>query len=63
MLMDHMEEKRDDDNMITSVVHFILNICNIRQFTEKEILHVIGKERIRILTMLLLQVLLIPMPT
>jgi len=42
MLMDHVEEIKEEDKIMTGVVDFIRNHCKLTQFTEKEILHVMG---------------------
>ena len=42
ILMDHLGDLKEEDKIMTGVVDFIRNHCKLTQFTEKEILHVMG---------------------
>ena len=42
MLLHHVDNNKEEDKMATSIIYFIHNICNLTQFTEKDILDVIG---------------------
>ena len=50
MLMDHLEEQKEESKRKNAVVDFIHNHCKLTQFTEKEIRHVIGNRTIRLTT-------------
>ena len=43
-LMDHLDDNMELDKTVTSLLKFINDTCGLTQFTEKEILHVIGNE-------------------
>jgi len=42
MLMDHLEDSREEDKIMTGVVDFIHNHCKLTQFSKSEIRHVMG---------------------
>ena len=42
--MDHLDDKMELDKTVASLLKFINDTCGLTQFTEKEILHVIGNE-------------------
>ena len=41
-LMDHLDDNIELDKTVNTLLKFIHNTCGLTQFTEKEILHVIG---------------------
>ena len=47
MLLDHLDESKEDDKIMKEVVDFIHNHCKLTQFTEQEIRHVKGKPLFR----------------
>ena len=42
MLMDHLEEEQCESKRKSGIIDFIHNHCKLKQFSEKEIRHVIG---------------------
>ena len=42
MLMHHVNNNKEEDKMTTSIIEFIRNTCDMTQFTEKDIRHIIG---------------------
>ena len=49
MLMDHLEEQKVESKRKNKVIDFIHKHCKLTQFTEKEIHHVLGNIKLRIL--------------
>ena len=41
-LLHHVDNNKEEDKITTSIIYFIHNICNLTQFTEEDILVVIG---------------------
>ena len=50
MLMDHLEDSREEDKIMTGVVDFIHNHCKLTQFSKSEIRHVMGNRMLRVIT-------------